>query len=648
MTMLDRMRRHKNWLKWSLGLVVLAFIIFYIPDFLGGKSGRGIGAGRAASNDEVANVNGRSITVNEFSRAYQSQLQAYRAAYGQSVNEQMLRQLGFEQQILQQLIEQEAAMTEAERLGITVNNDEVRQRIIALPGFQENGQFIGEDRYRQVLDMQRPPLTPSQFENSLRRQLAIEKLRAVVTDWVTVTDSEVDAEYRRRNEKVKVQLVHVPAESFRTQVTASDAEIAAYYDGHKEQFRVGERRKIRYVLVDEDLLRAGVTVPSREIERYYNNNIEQYSTPEQVRASHILLKTQGKDEATVRAAAEKVLAEVKKGGDFAALATKYSEDESSKAQGGDLDYFGQGRMVPEFDSVAFSLAPGSVSDLVKSQFGFHIIKVVDKRPAATRPIDEVRTIIGEQLKSERAQRQATAVATELGKTIQKPADLDKAAAARGWKVQESGFFSREEPILGLGASPQLVAEAFGLKDGDVTSAVRVSKGYVFAALAGRQDPSIPKLDEVKDRVKDEVVKAKAAVLATDKIKAMAAALKTAPDFVAAAKKAGVEAKSSELIARGTALPDVGLNQNLENAVFALAVGAVSEPISTPDGATIVKVVERKEVTADELRTARDGVRSDMLNEKRNQFLASYMGKAKQKMQITLNPEVIQQVIGGRS
>jgi peptidyl-prolyl cis-trans isomerase D len=440
----------------------------------------------------------------------------------------------------------------------------------------------------------------------------------------------------------------LPAESFRAQVTASDAEIAAYYEGHKEKYRVGERRKIRYLLVDEDLLRAGATVPSREIERYYNNNIEQYSTPEQVRASHILLKTEGKDEATVRAAAEKVLAEVKKGGDFAALARKHSEDEGSKAQGGDLDYFGQGRMVPEFDTVAFSLAPGTISDLVKSSFGFHIIKVVDKRPAATRPLDEVRTIIGEQLKSERAQRQATAVATEIGKTVQKPADLDKVAAARGWKVQESGFFSREEPILGLGASPQLVAEAFGLKDGDVTTAVRVSKGYAFATLAGRQDPSIPKLDEVKDRVKDDVVKEKAAALATGKITAMAAALKSAPDFVAAAKKAGVEAKSSELIARGTALPDVGFNQSLENAVFGLAPGSVSDPVSTPDGATIVKVVERKDVTADELRTARDGVRSDMLEEKRNQFLASYMGKAKQKMQITLNPDVIQQVIGGRS
>jgi peptidyl-prolyl cis-trans isomerase D len=398
--------------------------------------------------------------------------------------------------------------------------------------------------------------------------------------------------------------------------------------------------------VDEDLLRAGVAVPAREIERYYNNNIEQYSTPEQVRASHILFKTEGKDEKVVRAAAEKVLAEVKAGGDFAALAKKYSEDEPSKALGGDLDYFGQGRMVPEFEAAAFALAPGAVSELVKTQNGFHIIKVVDKRAAATRPLDEVRTIIGEQLKTERAQRQATAVAGEVGKNVKSAADLDKAAAARGWKVQESGFFTREEPILGLGASPQLAAEAFTLKEGDVTPAIRVSKGYVFTSLAGRQDPAVPKLDEVKDRVRDDVVKDKASVLAGDKAKAMGAALKTAPDFAAAAKKAGVEAKTSELVARGTALPDVGFNQTVETAVFRLPVGEVSDPITTLDGTTIVKVIERKDVTPDELRTSRDGVRSEMLEERRNQFLTSYMAKAKQKMTIVLNPDVIQRIIGG--
>ena len=269
--------------------------------------------------------------------------------------------------MLQQLVNEQAMIAEADRLGMTVTDDEVRQRILAMPEFQLNGQFIGEAQYQAMLNTARPPMTPGEFEAGLRRQLLVEKLRAVVTDWVAVTDAEADAEYTRRNEKVKVQLVHVPSSAFLSQATATDAEMAAYFDVHKEDYRVGERRKVRYVLVDVEALRQGIIVPSREVERYYNDNIELFSTPEQVRASHILLKTEGKDEAAVRAAAEKVLQEAKAGADFAELAKKYSEDESNAKLGGDLDYFARGRMVPEFDEAAFAAQPGLIPDLVKTE-----------------------------------------------------------------------------------------------------------------------------------------------------------------------------------------------------------------------------------------------------------------------------------------
>src|SRR5712691_10981683 len=152
MTMLDRMRRHKAWLKWSLLLVCLAFVIFYIPDFL-----RGSGAD-AASGDTVASIEGQDISAGEFRRVYQAQLQAYRSAYGAQMNDQLLRQLGVERQILQQMVDERAALAEASRLKIHVSDEEVRQRILTIPAFQENGVFIGEQRYTQLLRAQRPPL----------------------------------------------------------------------------------------------------------------------------------------------------------------------------------------------------------------------------------------------------------------------------------------------------------------------------------------------------------------------------------------------------------------------------------------------------------------------------------------------------------
>src|SRR5215813_1116265 len=200
MTMLDRMRRHKNWLKWSLGLVVLAFVIFYIPDFLRGTTG-------TAATDAVAVIEGQEIRADEFRRTYQAQLQAYRSAYAGKMSEQLLKQLGIDQQILQQMVDERAALAEARRLGVRVSDEEVRQRIFAMPAFQDNGQFIGDVRYQQLLRMQRPPMTPSEFEDNVRRGLAVEKLRASLTAWLSVPDSELEREYRRKNDKVKLAVV---------------------------------------------------------------------------------------------------------------------------------------------------------------------------------------------------------------------------------------------------------------------------------------------------------------------------------------------------------------------------------------------------------------------------------------------------------
>src|SRR5947207_10311839 len=418
MTMLDRMRRHRDWLKWSLGLVCVAFVLFYIPDFL-----RGSGAD-ASSSDTVAVVEGREITSGDFRRTYQAQLQSYRSAYGNNMSEQLLKQLGIEQQILQQMVDERAALAEADRLGINVSDEEVRQRIFSMPAFQENGGFIGDSRYQQLLRMQRPPMTPSEFEDNVRRGLAVEKLRASLTDWLSVPDNELEREYRRRNDKVKLAVVSFTADSFRPQVSATDAEIAPYFEAHKNDFKIPEKRKIRYLLIDIDAMRARVTVPPADIEREYNNNVEQYSTPEQVRASHILLKTEGKDDAAVKAKAEELLKQARSGADFAELAKKYSEDESNAKNGGDLDYFGRGRMVPEFDQAVFAMQPGQLSDLVKTQYGYHVIKLVDKKAATTRTLAEVRQQISDQLAYEKAQTQATDLAQKLEKEINKPADLD--------------------------------------------------------------------------------------------------------------------------------------------------------------------------------------------------------------------------------
>jgi peptidyl-prolyl cis-trans isomerase D len=635
MTMLDRMRRHRGWLKWSLALVVLAFIVFYIPDFLRQ------GDTSASPNAVVARVGGQEITAATFRRAYQSQLQEYQRRYGGSINEQLLRQMGIDRQILQQLIDERAAIAEAQRLGLTVTDAELAHRISVIPAFQQGGQFVGHDIYEQVLRRQR--LTPEEFEENLRSALLAEKLRAAVTDWVAVSDADLEREYRRRNEKVKLELVVFTPETAQKDVNVTDAEVNAEFEKHKDRYRIPEKRKIRYLLVDTDAVKAKVVIPPGDVERYYQQNVQQYSTPEQVRASHILLKTEGKDDAAVKAQAESILTQVKAGADFAELAKKVSQDEASAANGGDLDYFGRGRMVKEFEGAAFSLAPGSISDLVKTQYGYHIIKVVDKKPAATRPFEEVRQQIADQLAYERAQTQVSELATTLASDIKSPADLDTVAKARGLSVQDSAFFSKDEPINTLGPAPEVASEAFLMKEGAVAGPLRVPRGQVFFALTGKQDARIPKLDEVKDRVRADAAREKARDASRQRAESLAAEFKA--NFAGAAKKAGLPVKTTELIPRGSPLPDVGVSAAVDAAVFGLPVGSVTAPIATDAGTVVARVAERQDVTPQELTTARDGLRAELLNEQRTRFFGAYMGKARERLKTSINEENVRRVIG---
>jgi len=641
MTMLDSMRRHKNWLKWSLALVVLAFVALYFPSYMNNPTSVG-----ASPSDVVATVNGKDIRGLDYQRRYQNQMMAYQQQYGGSINEQLLRQLGIDQQILQQMVDEQAALAEAERQGIRVSDEELAQQIFSIPALQENGRFIGEQRYEQLLGSQNPPMTKSDFEENLRRSMMIDKLRSALTDWMAISESDVDREYRNRNEKVKLQVVALTADKFRDKVTVNDPEVASYYEAHKAEYRKGEQRKIKYLLVDRDQLRSRITVTPQEIDSYYNSNIQQFQTPEQVRASHILLKTEGKDEAAVRKQADDILKQAKApGADFAALAKKYSEDEGSKATGGDLDYFSKGRMVPEFEQAAFSMQPGQISDLVKSQFGFHIIKVVDKKPASTKTLDEVRPQIQQTLAAQRVEQQIADRTRDLDARITKPADLDTVGKEAGVSVAESGFFTRDEPVPSLGPAPEIASQAFQMKDGEVSKALQSPRGPVYLTITGKRDPYVPKLEEVKDRVREDVIKTKAAELSRQRAGEIAAALRSAKDFAAAAKAQGLEAKDSQLIARGAPLPDIGVSADVDKAAFSLPAGGVSDPITTPSGTVIVRVAERQDVTPEALRQAKETFRTQLLNERRDLFFSAYMTKAKQGMKIQVNSDVARRIIG---
>ena len=276
---------------------------------------------------------------------------------------------------------------------------------------------------------------------------------------------------------------------------------------------------------------------------------------------------------------------------------------------------------------------------------FRSIKVVDKKAASARPLDEVRTQIQGTLTAQRVDQQIAERTRDLDTRVKKPSDLDTVGKESGLTTSETAFFARDEPVPGIGPTPEVINQAFQLKDGEVSRGLQSPRGPMYITVTGRRDPYVPNLDEVKDRVREDVIKVRAAELSKQKAGEIAAALRASKDFAATAKAQGLEAKDTQLITRGSPIPDVGVNPEIDTAAFTLPAGGVSDPVATPTATVIVRVAERQEVTPDAFRTAKESFRTQFLNERRAQFFDAYMTKAKQAMKIQVNSDVARRIVG---
>lgn len=638
MTMLDRMRRHKGWLKWSLALVIFAFAFLYVPGFMDQTGGVALPA------DVIARVGDKEISLLDFQQIYSRQLQAYRLESGGEISEEMLRSLGVDRRILQQMIDGRAALAEAERLGLEVSDAEVRQRILALPAFRIDGRFIGEASYRQLLQQQRPPISPAQFEEEIRNEMLVDRLQAAVTGWVRVSDAEVAAEHRRRNERVRVEVVAFRAADFRDGVEAADDDVALLFAEESANYEIPEKRRLRFLLVDQTAIFDGLTLTDDEVRQYYDANLSQYRTPGQVRASHVLLRVDGDDEEVAARAAE-IAAEARSGADFADLAREHSQDETNAGAGGDLGLVERGRMVPEFENAAFALAEGEISDPVRSPFGYHVIHVTEKQEEVTQPFAEVRGAIENVLKRERSSARATALARAIAAEATTPEELERAASARGYELQESGFAARGEPILGLGLAQEVSAQAFAIDPGVVAGPIPTPSGPAFVTVTDVQDPYLPALDEVREQVREDVIRKKSLALAQERAAEAAETLAAAGDFAAAAEEAGWPVGSSDLVTRGSALPEVGVSPAVEAAAFAMTPGAVSDVVRTGNAAAVVHLVEREEASAADLAANRDTLRDELLLQRRSRFFTAYLDNVKARLDVTIDLAVLDQALG---
>lgn len=636
------MRRHRRWLFVFLWLVIFAFIILYVPAFQDADAG--------TPGETLAQVGGLPITVGEFQRAYVRQRQRMQQMYGGQLDPAMLERLGLEEQVLSGLVEQRLVRLEASRLGLSVDDDAVARAIAESPAFQENGRFVGAPEIRRLLELQ--GISVREFEDSMREQILAQRLESLVTDGVAVTAPEAEREFRRRTEQVKAEYALLPAERFRPEVSVTDGEVRAAFDARREEFRIPEKRTVSYLLVDAGALQARAAVTDAEISAYYQEQRDQFTEQEQACASHILVKVkatpaapEGHSDEEARQIAQSALAQVKAGADFAAVARKVSEDVGSAAQGGDLGCSPRGRMVPEFDNVAFSLEPGQVSDVVKTGFGYHVIRLNSLKEETVSALAQVKDRIRQTLVAQKAAALVTEKVQSVAGALARGRGLEEVARAEGMTVQKSAAFARGETPAVID-SPLLVARAFELKRGEIEKGpFAVGAGQAFVGLPEVEASKLPEFAEAQEKVKAALLQEKA----LERARSAAADLRERAQREGLEKAAtalgAVRKETPALVGRGQPLGDLGTSRELEEAAFRLPEKALSEPLRTPGGYAVVRILEKKPFDPVAFEGQKAQLIRDLRQQKQDQLFRSYMTQARARYTVERRPAALQRVLG---
>ncbi|MBI2149542.1 MAG: SurA N-terminal domain-containing protein [Acidobacteria bacterium] len=546
--MLDFMRRQRSSLKWVWVILIFIFsvtlVTLYIP----------IGDLPTVSiTNDVAEVGGASITAREFQTAYRGYIDRMRG----QISPEMLRAFRFERQIMDSLVMRHVVLEEAKRLGLNVSAAEIEQKVLGNPVFREGGNFIGQARYQAIL--QQNNLTIDDFESSVRDEILTEKLRSFVTAAVRLTDQEVEAEYKRRNEKAKLDYFVIDGSKLEDKVTVTDQDQRDHYEKNKANYNIPEKRQAKYVFLESLKLRSQVVVTDDELRQYYDQHKGEYTLPERVKAQHILFKTQEKtpeEVEKIREKARQVLERAKKGEDFAALAKQFSED-STADSGGDLGDFGRGQMVPEFERTAFGLGIGAISDLVQTQFGIHIIKVNSRQEPRERPLEELKEAIRPIVSTRKAEEKAGDIAQQVAVELVNNKDLNAVAAKFNAEVKDTPLMEKGQSIPELGNAAALDQRMFMMSKGEIGTAIPVERGYVVPQLTEIVAAHPASFEEAKDKIAPDTKTEKAKQLAADKAKQAEELIKGGKDLAAAAKAVGGEIKTSELLTRGASLPEFG-------------------------------------------------------------------------------------------
>ena len=582
--MFDAVRNNQKIVQVFLALITLPFAFFGIESYMN-KSGAG---------NDVARVGDTKITTQQFEQAMRERQDQLRQSMGEAFRPEMLNSPDARLSVLNSLIDRRLLLLESSKDRMTVSDAALIQEISGIPALQENGKFSLE-RYDRLLNAQ--GMTKQQFESMFRQDLAIQQLMGAINGTAFVAQPQIEAFINLQFEGREYSEFRIGPEQFAAQVKLDGDAARKYYDEHKAQFETPEQIKIDYLVLSPDALLPQVSVSEAEVKAAYDANKDKYKLMEERRASHILISVKdGDDKAAARAKAEEVLKEARKTpAKFAALAKKHSQDPGSAQSGGDLGYFGRGMMVKPFEDAVYVLKEGEISDVLESEFGFHIIKLTGIKAAT---FEEVRSDVERELRSQVVMRKFAESAETFGNTVYEQSDsLQPAADHFKLKLQHSEWIQKNpspQAMAALGplANEKALAALFSddaIKNKRNIEAVEIAPNTLLSARVTAHEPATMKpFESVKNDIEKQIKADEAAKLAAKAGEARLTALEKGETASESGKISWSAPRTASRMQRGN-LPAEALR-----AIFKADIEKLPAYVGADvnGGYTIYKIVKR--------------------------------------------------------
>lgn len=619
---------------WMIKIILFAIIVVF--------SLWGVGNFRNQQATQVAEVNGEVITRTAYGDAYNQLRESYRQAYGDQINEGLMQMLRPGQQALDQLITRVLMLQEAGRLELSVADQELITTIQKIPAFQNNGVFA-QDRYRTVLA--RNNSTPEQFEQSYREELVIDKLRGLILNGVIASEEEAVAWYQTNNAEVSLDYIKFSPAKY-GDINPSDEEIATYFKENEETYRTAPQIKARYLHFDPNAYTPLVSVTDENVAQYYNDNKQQFVTEKTIQARHILFKFGADaDEETVaekRAQAMDVYEMAKKGQDFAALAIQFSEG-PSKDKGGDLGVFGRGTMVKPFSDKAFSMSAGEISEPVRTEFGWHLIKVEKVNDATSKGLDEATAEIRRRLTTTQARDLARDKAEEVYDAVFDGDDLTDAGKTFQVPVKTTGFFTAEGiRERGIDDPRKFTQVAFGLKTMDISEIETLGNGYYLIQVFERAEPKIPELATVKEVVKKDLVKARQDEQAKADAASVIEKITAGTPLAEAAADYDLQPAETGPFKRNGAIPHIGAESQISQQAFQLSEKSpiYEQPIKGKDGWYVIQLKSRLVPPTQDFGKEKAAILQRLTDQKKRETYRRWVADLRARSTVSINQEQV--------